>query len=255
MSDLLEHVLHDTFEKRAAQLDPQIRRRLMAVDYRPRRRRRIRVLPAVGVAGLAGAAAAVIAIVTLGSSAPPAFAGWTSVPTPARPGQTATALAECHLGRPVLIDTRGPFTASVFARRGGVGTCLNGPKFSGASMASRQLVTVRPGQIEVFEQTAAGGGSAATMLDGRIGRGVTGVRINLSNGRRVTATVAHGWYLAWWPGPAHATTAEIRTGPGAQTVKLPASARVGAGSCGASADTACASVGPGSSVGTAVGGG
>jgi hypothetical protein len=88
------------------------------------------------------------------------------------------------------------------------------------------------------------------MLDGRVASGVTGVSINLSNGRRVTATVSHGWYLAWWPGKPHATTARIIRSTGTRTVALPASAQVGAGSCGGGPiTTSCASVGPGSSVG------
>jgi hypothetical protein len=88
------------------------------------------------------------------------------------------------------------------------------------------------------------------MLDGRVASGVSGVSINLSNGRRVTATVSHGWYLAWWPGKPHAATARITRATGTRTVALPASAQVGAGSCGGGPiTTSCASVGPGSSVG------
>lgn len=261
MSDLLEPVLRDTFEKRAAQLDPAARVRVMAVDYRPRQRR-IRILPALGAVGLAGAAAAIVLIFTLGSTPPPAsaFAGWSPVPTLARPGETAAAIARCRLGRPALIDTRGPFTAAVYANprppavpgmptqqssppqppvKYSVGSCFVGPGTMGSSASQSMGGRIRAGQIQVTEQTESGGSEDATMLDGRVGRGVTAVRIELSNGRRVTATVAHGWYLVWWPGRPHGAAAEITAGGRSRTFRLPALAEVGAGSC-----SDCASAGP-----------
>lgn len=244
MNDLLEPVLRDTFEKRAAQLDPAARARLVAIDYRPRRRR-IPVLPTLGAAAVAGAAAALVLIFTLGSNPAPAFAGWTPRPTQPRPGQTMAAIARCHLGRPVLIDTRGPFTAAVYARPDAVGTCLNGASFSSGGTSSSPLVPVRPGRIQVTEQTVSGAPEQATVLDGRVGSGVRGVTIRLSDGRRVIATVAHGWYLAWWPGRPHGMAAQITVAGRTRTFRLPPSARVGAGSCGG----ACASVGPVMTVG------
>ena len=247
MRDLLEPALRDTLEKRAAQLDPAVRRRLMAIDYQPRRQR-LPVLPALGVVGLAGAAVTLALIFTLGSSPAPAFAGWSPTPTSAKPGQAEAALARCRRGRSVLTDTRGPFTAQGYARPHGVGTCLQGPGVSLNSTTSMQPA-IHGGAIEVFEQTTFSRGVAATLLDGRVAAGVRGVHINLSNGRRITATVAHGWYLAWWPGKPHATTAVITRAHRTQTVALPASATVGAGSCGGAPGTACASVGPGASVG------
>lgn len=246
MSDLLEPVLRDTFAKRAAQLDPAACRRLMAVDYRPRRLR-IPLLPALGAAGLAGAVAALVVIFTLGSNPAPAFAGWSPTPTQARPGQIARALAICGLHRPVLIDSRGPFIAAVFARPGGVATCLQGPGTIGGGTAQGEG-RLHAGQIQTFEQTASSARGSATMLDGRVGRGVTGVAIRLSNGRTVTATVRRGWYLAWWPGRPRGATAQITTAAGTRSVALPAMDRVGAGSCG-SVGMGCASVGPGASVG------
>ena len=241
MNDLLEPILRDTFEKRAGQLDPAVRRRLMAVDYRPRRRW-MRPLPALGVAGLAGAAAAVALalIFTLGSTPSPAFAGWSPTPTAPRQGEVARALNQCRFGHPVLIDTRGPFTAAVYAGRHTVGTCLDGPRFESGGTASSTLAPIKATQIQVTEETAAGPGNAtATVLDGRVGAKVTGVAIRLSDGRKVTATVAHGWYLAWWPGRPHGTAAEITTETGTHAFRLPAPDSVGAGSCGD-----CASFGP-----------
>jgi hypothetical protein len=150
----------------------------------------------------------------------------------------------------VLVDTRGPFTAVLYAGANRFGTCLNGPDFTSGGTAPAREVTVHPGQVSVFEQTASGGRSAATMLDGRTGAGVTGVRIRLSNGRLATATVVRGWYLVWWPGRVHGTTVTIETSKGAHTIALPASDRVGAGSsCAGPPGTGCATIGFGTAVG------
>jgi hypothetical protein len=261
VNDLLETILRDSFEKRAGQLDPDVRRRLMAVDYRPRTRWFL-LLPALGAAGLAAAAVGLVLLFTLGSNPSPAsaFAGWSPTPTPTRPGQTAAAIAKCRLGRPVLVDTRGPFTAAVYANpkpllvpglprvkssppeppfKPAIGSCFVGPHVSGSSTTGAGLPRVGSGQIQLTEQTESGGAQDATVLDGRSGAGVTRLRFDLSNGRRVTATVAHGWYLVWWPGSPHATATEITTPEGTHTYELPPTAEVGAGSCGS-----CASAGP-----------
>jgi hypothetical protein len=265
MSDLTETVLRETFHRQADRLDPSARRRVLAVDYRPRTRR-IRLIPALSAAGLVGAAAALALILTLGATPTPAFAGWTPTPTLASPGQTAAAIARCGLGGPVLIDTRGPFTVAVYAHpkpqsvpglptqtsspaqppvRPSFGSCFIGRHVSASATVGRPLAPVRAGQIQATEQTVSGGDQYATMLDGRVGRGVSAVQIELSNGRRVTATVSHGWYLVWWPGRPHGSAVAITTRGRVQTFPLPASAEVGAGS----SCQACASSGPAMTVG------
>jgi hypothetical protein len=65
-------------------------------------------------------------------------------------------------------------------------------------------------------------GHAATLVDGRIGDGVQRVVIDRSDGTSVTATVAGGWYLAWWPGTAYATKAEVTTATGTSSEQFPA---------------------------------
>ena len=49
---------------------------------------------------------------------------------------------------------------------------------------------------------------------GAAGEGVTGVRIHLSNGTTVTATVGGGYFAAWWPSQAHIVTADVTTAGG-----------------------------------------
>ena len=124
MSDLLERDLREALVDRAAHITPQASARLQAIDYHPRSRR-LPSRPVLGALGLSGAAAAAGAALLLGSSAAPAFAGWTATPTAPLPGQLAAAQQHCGTGAgtPVLTDTRGPYTASIYANGS---TCVDG---------------------------------------------------------------------------------------------------------------------------------
>jgi hypothetical protein len=234
MPDQLEQSLREALSQRAAQLDPNSIARLSAIDYRPRRRR-IRKLPAIGALGATGVAAAVAAIVTLGSSAAPAFAGWQPTPTSPAPGQLAQAVQACgqDLGSPVLTDSRGPYTASIYADSTTSDVCLSG---NGVSMSSRSTsvapASVAAGQIQLDGGgTRDAAGNALTLVDGRIGAGVTALTIERSDGSSVQATVANGWYLAWWPGTVAATNAEVTTASGTSTVAFPSTPALPAPVC------------------------
>jgi len=234
MPDQLEQSLREVLSQRAAQLNPDSIARLRAIDYHPRRRR-IRRLPAIGALGATGIAAAVAAVVTLGSSAAPAFAGWQPTPTTPASGQLAQAVQACgqDLGSPVLTDSRGPYTAEIYANSTTSAVCLSG---NGVSMSSSSTSvassSVAAGQI----QLGGGGmrdsaGNALTLVDGRAGAGVTAVTIDRSDGSSVQATVANGWYLAWWPGTVSATNAEISTASGTSTVPYPSAPALPAPNC------------------------
>ena len=224
MPDQLEQHLREALSQRAAQLDPGSIARLRAIDYHPRRRR-IRKLPAIGALGATGIAAVVAAIVTLGSSAAPAFAGWQPTPTSPAPGQLAQAAQACgqNLGSPVLTDSRGPYTASIYADATTSDVCLSG---NGVSISSRST-SVAPASVAAGQIQRDGGGTrdsagnALTIVDGRTGAGVTAVTIDRSDGSSVQATVANGWYVAWWPGTVAATKAEVTTTSGTSAVAFP----------------------------------
>jgi hypothetical protein len=224
MPDQLEQSLREALSRRVAQIDQQSIARLRAIDYHPRRHQ-VGKLPAIGALGAAGVAAAVAGIVALGSSAAPAFAGWRPAPSTPSAGQLAQAGQDCGqgLGIPVLSDSRGPYTASIYDNSTTDAICLSG---DGVSMSSTSTTTapvsVAAGQI----QFRGGGmrdsaGDALTMLDGRTGAGVTAVTIDLSDGSSVEATVADGWYLAWWPGNVTATNAKVTTASGTDTITVP----------------------------------
>jgi hypothetical protein len=233
MSDSLEQSLREALSQRATQLDPASIARLRAVDYHPRRHR-IRKLPAISALGATGIAAAV-AIVTLGSSAAPAFAGWQSTPTTPAPGQLANAAQACgqDLGSPVLSDSRGPYTASIYSDSTTSDVCLSGNGVSmSSSSTSAARASVAAGQIQIGGGgTRDAAGDALTLVDGRTGAGVTAVTIHRSDGSSVQATVANGWYLAWWPGTVTARNAEITTASGTSTAEFPSTPALPAPSC------------------------
>lgn len=221
MSELLEQHLREALTDRAARITPETSARLRAVDYRPRARR-LPSWPTLGAAGLTAAAAATAAAILLGSSAAPAFAGWTANPTAPRPGQLVAAQQDCGgaAGAPVLTDTRGPYTASVYADGS---TCVQG---NGLTISSNRdgggPASVPAGTIELNGTGESDSdGHALTMVDGQIGAGVTAVTITRSDGTSVQATVNNGWYLAWWPGDQRAVTAQVTNANGTATQSFP----------------------------------
>lgn len=225
MNDQLEEDLRDALSRRTAQLDPGPMVRLAAIDYHPRRHR-IRKLPAIGLLSTSGIAAVVATVVALGSGAAPAFAGWQPTPSTPAPGQLAQAAEACGqgLGNPLLTDARGPYTASIYADSTTNDLCIDG---NGVKMSTRTTSStpdsVAAGQIELGETSRDMAGNGLTLVDGRVGAGVTGVTIDRNDGSSVDATVANGWYIAWWPGTVTAKDAEVTTAAGVNTVTFPAS--------------------------------
>jgi hypothetical protein len=146
--------------------------------------------------------------------------------------------------RPVLVDTRGPFTAMILQGAGATATCLTGPSFTTSTRDAAQaggshhlssiivaesLPAGRSGVLQLsvmgFSRPssgpisqasqmhlAAGGGQPFTLVQGQVEAGVTGATLVLSDGSDVQATVADGSLVAWWPGSAHATAARVTTG-------------------------------------------
>ena len=241
MSDLLEQNLRDIFSERAAQIDPGASARLRATDYRRRHRP---TLPALGALGVSATAAAVIAVATLASNAAPAFAGWSPTPTRPAAGQLAAAEQACsaNLGTPVLTDTRGPYTASIYADATSSHLCLEGGSLSIASSNSgTSQADVPAGEIQLSGSGMKNSsGQALTLVDGRIGEGVTSVTIDRNDGSSIQATVAGGWYLAWWPGTVRATTADVTTSTGTATEHFPSTPQ-GLASAGCPAGSHCSS--------------
>lgn len=129
--------------------------------------------------------------------------------------------------RTILADTRGPYTLVMLTNGEGDFQCLVGTEpsrlagFTG-EWPSRSGVSVGPDQIGALSLglTRASNGKPFKYVSGRAGTGVRAVRIVLAHGRRISATVAHGWYLAWWPGAESVTSLEVISAHGESTQQV-----------------------------------
>jgi hypothetical protein len=244
MIDRLESELRSALRDRADELPTAARARVLARDYHPRTRD-LRPPVAAGVLTTAAAAAAAVALLDLGPQASPAFAGWTASPTHASTAQVTGAKDACQSRlssfstgaakamkaarikdlptisqmTPVLTDTRGPFTFVIYSGANGAnGTCISGPNFTSLSTRSGTVGGPPAGQIVAsFDAHTAHGADAYSFVEGHAGAGVTAATLNLSDGSQVQTTIQNGWMVAWWPGSANVTSAQVTTASGTNT--------------------------------------
>ncbi len=193
--------------------------------------------------------------------------------------------------QPVLTDTRGPFTAMILHSAGASATCFNGPSFTTIAAnntqsgggASEHAISSGSSSGESAAAGAArsstsvmrlGGNDAGpigsatqshlvttseqpyTFVQGQVASGVTGVTLVRSAGSDVQATVADGSFVAWWPGNAGVTSAQIASSAGVATQQLtfaaPLAPPVGLCKPSSSSTPSCAEEGSGSAGGNAV---
>lgn len=139
-------------------------------------------------------------------------------------------LSEWHQ---VLSDTRGPYTTLLY--EGPEDTahmrCMFGP-----SPASRVLeanvsggwggsppIQPKPDGVQISSfgvSAAVGEEPASSTVTGLVGQDVSDVTMVLEGGERITATVANGWFLAWWPSGVPATAEEVTTSSGTATRQI-----------------------------------
>jgi hypothetical protein len=189
--------------------------------------------------------------------------------------------------QPVLTDTRGPFTAMILRSAGARATCFNGPSFTtiaanntqsgggasehvvggsssgggaaaGAAQSSTSVMGLggnRAGPIGPATQLhlATSSGQPYTFVQGQVVPGVTGVTLVRSDHSNVQATVADGSFVAWWPGSAGATSAQIASSAGVATQQLTFTAPpVGPCKPSSSSTSSCTKEESGSAGGSAV---
>ena len=199
----------------------------------------------VGVAAVA-AAVALLVVGTTGGGPASAFAGWSADPTTPPAGQVQTAESYClesspQLGSttPALVDTRGPWTVLIYPARG-LGCMVNPSithEFGDHSAAQpfslpglNDSTPLDPAGIAPMQgallyagpsapNPATGGTLKAqwTFTAGRVGADVTGLTVVLPDGTSVEATVANGWFAAWWPEGGAPQAARITTATGTTT--------------------------------------
>src|SRR5271165_155888 len=125
----------------------------------------------------------------------------------------------------VLTDTRGPYTMVLFVAAHGSAelSCFSGrqprPDSLGGSFGTHPPPPVPAGHIAVVSSGSNTtppdeGSQHFSQLVGRTGPGVTGVTLRLRDSTRVRASLANGWFLAWWPGTQGGTATEVSTSTG-----------------------------------------
>src|SRR5205807_6381584 len=76
------------------------------------------------------------------------------------------------------------------------------------------------GRISLQASHQSDRGDAFSFAEGRTGAGVGGVKLRLDDGTILQATVANGWFVAWWPGAHEVSSAELTTPTGVKSQKF-----------------------------------
>jgi hypothetical protein len=143
---------------------------------------------------------------------------WQAVPFDLHPATLAAAVAECRnvmgpgkaLPPLVVVDARGANTVIVaYGLGGNTADCSvvrdDSGRFSSMGGSAGSTMGEPPiGQGEVrsrgMSTTSVGGGIQATYVVGVAGPAVAAVEVVIPGGPRVWASLANGWFAAWWPG-------------------------------------------------------
>jgi hypothetical protein len=253
MDSQIEHELRLALAARAAELPSDASKGLLVADYRPRSGLERPALAVGGVAAVVGAVVAA-SLVGLGTDTPRAFAGWSATPSAHSDNHVRQVQEACSLRLPtsagiehaqetasgpkkpwpipriaaggwhaVVFDIRGPYTMILFTAAHGAAelSCFSGrqPASFGGSFATRPPPPVPAGHVTIVSSGStstppAEGSQHFSEVVGRTGPGVTGVTLTLRNGTRVTASLANGWFLAWWPGTQRGTATNVTTSKG-----------------------------------------
>jgi hypothetical protein len=143
---------------------------------------------------------------------------WQAVPFDLDPATLAAAVAACRnvmgpgqaLPPLVVVDARGANTVIIaYGLGGNTADCSvvrdDSGRFSSMGGSAGSTMGEPPiGQGEVrsrgMSTTSVGGGIQATYVVGVAGPAVAAVEVVIPGGPRVWASLANGWFAAWWPG-------------------------------------------------------
>ncbi len=205
----------------------------------PRGQRRLRL--GLAGTGLAGAAAAVVILAGGGTTGGggEAQAAWKATPERTTQAQALEQARRCSTtwgGVPgggvkasdvLLAETRGAGVLTLVKRGGGLVECLTVPGQgteppSWTVLDDRGQRAPKPASADratLVSQGTHGDDGAKKFSDavGRAGADVTGVSVRTADGTLVHASVAGGWWAAWWPGESAPVKVEVRTKQGASS--------------------------------------
>ena len=262
--DNFEAQLRQALRAKASRAPETAVERLQRLDYHPRTRRMSPAvaLSAIGGAGLATGGVITAVLLTTATPAFAGWTAQPTTSTSAQTATAATS-CQAQLGSlpgsnpagdwsDVGTDVRGPYTLTVYQDGAALATCLTGPSFSSMSESSGLgHFTTQGGSFSETQRTRSQigtsvsmfdvGGSGSlerfsmshldvasqgpyTVVDGEVASEVSALTLVRSDGTDVQASVADEWFLAWWPGSAGATTAELTTQAGTTSQPLPTAA-------------------------------
>lgn len=141
-----------------------------------------------------------------------ALAGWEATPTAPDVALADAASEPCMasgLGVPAMSivaqDQRGNAATILFAGGGQLSICVVGRDKSGTVVAaatgvSRLETTAKALSVDSgLSEPKTPNFPGLTVIAGRVGQGVSSVEVVREDGVEVTATVASGYFVAWWP--------------------------------------------------------
>jgi hypothetical protein len=100
--------------------------------------------------------------------------------------------------KPVLTDTRGPFTFVILAGSDATATCVTGPQFVSVSGSGGPgATTVAADKLALMgSHFTTRDGHAFAIVEGHAGSDVSDATLVLSDGSRVKASLSNGWFAA-----------------------------------------------------------
>lgn len=173
---------------------------------------------------VAGTAVAVLALWAINASpfagSPQlVLAGWEAAPTQADAALAAAAVGPCSSSDPAVAampivaqDQRGTAATILLAGGGELSICVVARDETGTVVAAASgLTRLEPSAKALSVDSGLSAPRTAnfpglTVIAGRVGQGVASVAITRSDGVDVTATVASGYFVAWWPSTDKAST-------------------------------------------------
>jgi hypothetical protein len=216
MTDQMEHLVwatNDLPEDRLLTLKSEL---ASSIARDSSQRRHVRIGAGVGAVG----ATALVTVAASLLSGPAAGAVWSAVPAPLTISMSDPMVQACLADLPVGTHDEtghGPLMPLVAERRGRSRAALLGGDDSQAICIATPTSrtggrTVSPELAPGQDISVAGNGGSTDAASGdryvygRVSSGVTAVSITTTAGVDVTASVVHGSYVAWWPGPAGPAT-------------------------------------------------
>lgn len=149
-----------------------------------------------------------------------AYASWTAVPRavalPANSSRLAPCLSSIPVGpgatvdadrfKPVVVEERGDFTAALLGDGGSVMVCIYDETNRSTGRVGAAALPAGASVSLLANGGSLDEGDGARYVFGPVAAGVEKVKVVTTDGTEVTASVAGGYFLAWWPAPAGPAT-------------------------------------------------